>query len=580
MENHLKVSPFRNIFSHLWIFIVMIAFTFVYARSLTFVYIDGDDASTIAYHLMGRNKDLQPAYSAYQGMMDKMLSYLPQEEDLLRRISMLITGIAGIFMVILILILVFEWVDCENAPPKKMLITVITLLAAPELFFFGLVYSPTLVALCLLLTAHLILRRVFRSPNWLDFADKKQITYIILSLLLFGFGVSFRWNTILYMFVIAVDLILLQSDISKPLLPQLKKRIGFGFSWLFLALMTSIIMIFISGYGYADFIDTFGIIAFVVNQSGSISTGTGTPFKEVILNAALTLSPMFTPAFGLITMTGFVAFVRRRDPLILVILVGILSALPFAKSGVPKFIITSLPIFVLCFVQGIITLWGRIGQNWVKLTVNLMLFLLLLTPWMLGIRVVRGGTAYGPGFEIRPYDYVDFIGPMQFSVILDSGAAFPTPEGQRPLYGYAYALIGGDWRQFMLKKDAERTADIQYAILLGCPIVITNWSPDYYLNKLYAMGFKTNDPYYPDEHYFTQRDFMNLEHQSVTLLIHEIEEDNANDFVAHLFDPIIKSDKIVITGYPSVMRYFYSHYPEAMESIGPVSALVELDRLR
>lgn len=178
---------------------------------------------------------------------------------------MLTTGIAGIFMVILILILVFEWVGSENTPPKKWLIAIVILLAAPELFFFGLVYSPAWVAMCLLLTAHLILRRAARNVNWLDFADKKQIAYIILSLFLFGFGVSFRWNTILYMGVIVVDMILLQPGASKPLSPHLKRRIGFGISWLFFALMVSIIIIFISGYGYTDFINTFGVITFVVN---------------------------------------------------------------------------------------------------------------------------------------------------------------------------------------------------------------------------------------------------------------------------------------------------------------------------
>lgn len=580
MPNRTRDGSFSILSSNFWIFIVILAFALVYVRSLTFVYVEGDDASSIAYHLLGRNEDLQPAYPAYQGMMDKLLSFLPPDEGLLRHVSMLTTGIAGIFMVILILILVFEWIACENILPKKWLIAIILLLAAPELFFFGLVYSPTWVAMCFLLTAHLILRRAARNASRLDFSDKKQITYIILSFLLFGFGVSFRWNTILYMGVIVVDMVLFQPDTSKPLSPHLKKRIRFGVLWIFSAMMSSIIMIFISGYGYADFIDTFGIIAFVVNQSGAISAGPGTPLKEVILNAALTLSPMFTPAFGLLTMLGFIIFVRRRDPLTLVILVGVLGMLPFAKSGVPKFIITSLPVFVLCFVQGLITIWNGVGRGQGKLGINLTLFVLLLAPWILGLRVARGGTAYGPSFEIRSYDYIDTTGGMQFSVILNSGAAFPTPEGQRPLYGYGYTLVGGDWREFVLKKDAERTAVIQYAISSGYPIVTTNWSPDFYLDKLYAMGFKTSNSYLDSEQYFTQRDFINSEHQLVTLLNRNVEEGDANDLVMHLFDPIIKSDKVVITGYSSVMRFLYTYYSKDMQSIGPISAIVELDKLR
>jgi len=579
LPNRNKNWSFTDLFSNLWIFIVIIVFAFIYVRSLTFVYVEGDDASSMAYHLLGRNKDLQPVYSAYQGMMDKMLSVLPPAEGLLRHVSMLSTGIAGILMVILILKLVFEWVGSENMPPKKWLIAIVVMLAIPELFFFGLVYSPTLIAMCLLLTAHLVLRHVARNANWLDFSDKKQITYIILSLLLFGFGVSFRWNTILYMGVIVVDVILLRSDASQPLTPPLKRRIWFGFLWLFLALIFSVIMIFISGFGYADFVSTFNVITFVLNQSGAISVGSNVPLKDLILNAALTLSPMFTPAFGLLTLVGIIVFARRRDPLILVVLVGVLSILPFAKSGVPKFIITSLPVFVLCFVQGLITLWSRLGNGRVKLAVNLALFLLLLAPWVFGLRVAREGTAYGPGFEMRPYDYVDITGGMQFSVRLNSGAAFPTPEGQRPLYGFGYALIGGDWREFMLKKDAERTAVVQYAISSGYPIVTTNWSPDFYLDKLYEMGFKTNDPYYVSNQYFTQRNFTNSEHQSVTILIHGTEESEANDLVVHLLDPIIKSNKVLITGYSSVMRFLYTHYPESMEAIGPISAIVEPDKL-
>ena len=103
LPNRNKNWSFTDLFSNLWIFIVIIVFAFIYAESLTFVYVEGDDASSMAYHLLGRNKDLQPVYSAYQGMMDKMLSVLPPAEGLLRHVSMLSTGIAGILMVILIL---------------------------------------------------------------------------------------------------------------------------------------------------------------------------------------------------------------------------------------------------------------------------------------------------------------------------------------------------------------------------------------------------------------------------------------------------------------------------------------------
>jgi hypothetical protein len=208
------------------------------------------------------------------------------------------------------------------------------------------------------------------------------------------------------------------------------------------------------------------------------------------------------------------------------------------------------------------------------------LLLVLAAPWGFGLRVEYPGTSYGPGFEIRPYDYEDFAEGTQINLVFDAGAAVPTPEGQRPLYGYGHVLAGGDWREFMLQKDIERTKVAQYAISAGYPIVITNWSPDFYVDKLYEIGFWTDDPYTAGGQYFTRRDFANLDLRSVTLLIRELEESEVEDLIAHLFDPVINTDKVIVTGYPSVMRYLYTRHPEAMESIGPISAIVELEKLR
>ncbi|MDO8336230.1 MAG: hypothetical protein Q7T74_05640, partial [Candidatus Saccharibacteria bacterium] len=195
-----------------WIVLLIVIFGLVYIQSMTFVYVEGDDATSIAYHIMGRNKDIQSVYTPYQGMMDKMLGFLPSNEVLLRFTSLFATNLAAILMVMLILMLVFDWSRRQNITLPKWLITLSVLLAVPELFFLGLVYSPTLIAMCLLLAAHLILRYASRNANWLKFNDKKQIAYIVVSLFLFGFGVSFRWNTAIYAVVIIVDLILLQPD--------------------------------------------------------------------------------------------------------------------------------------------------------------------------------------------------------------------------------------------------------------------------------------------------------------------------------------------------------------------------------
>jgi len=55
-------------------------------------YIEGDDATSIAYHALGRIESLQPHYAGYQGMMDKVLILLPANEALLRTFSILFSA--------------------------------------------------------------------------------------------------------------------------------------------------------------------------------------------------------------------------------------------------------------------------------------------------------------------------------------------------------------------------------------------------------------------------------------------------------------------------------------------------------
>ena len=95
--------------NNLWIVLLIVIFGLVYIQSMTFVYVEGDDATSMAYHIMGRNKDIQSAYTPYQGMMDKMLGFLPSNEVLLRFTSLFATNLAAILMVMLILMLVFDW---------------------------------------------------------------------------------------------------------------------------------------------------------------------------------------------------------------------------------------------------------------------------------------------------------------------------------------------------------------------------------------------------------------------------------------------------------------------------------------
>jgi hypothetical protein len=350
-----------------WVLLVVILFGIVYQLSGTLVYVEGDDASSIAYHLMGRDDNLQPPYSPYHGMMDKVLGIFPPQEDLLRVVALGTTRIANILMVILILFLTFDWLNKKISPVWRAIFSVVVLLAVPEIFYFGLVYSPTMIAMCFVLLTHLVLRMSYRNPTSAS-NHHRSLSYGA-ALILFGLGVAFRWNVVTYGLVITVDLMIIQ-----PASEHFRNRLITATVWGVFALLSSFLMINLSGYGFSDFIEKSGTIKYVINQAGTLNFEAGTSYKEILMRSVLTLSPMFSPIFSLIILGGIIKLVRNRDRMGFIFLAGFLGIVPWLQSGVPKFIITILPVLIFTFAFGLESLKITSGKNAEETYLLLLLF--------------------------------------------------------------------------------------------------------------------------------------------------------------------------------------------------------------
>jgi hypothetical protein len=565
-----------SLYKKSWIFIIVFIAGCVYGVTRTDVYVEGDDATSIAYHLLGRNKNLQPAYSPYQGMMDKLLSFLPSREFLLRVVSQDVTRVAAIAMIVLIMSLVFDWAKRDKYSAKsKILISFAVLLAVPEFFYFGLDYSPTLVAMCLVLSAHLVLRRVYYVIQAPKAKTTRNIICIAASLLLFGFGVAFRWNVIVYEAVIIVDLVANKKiEDSKEINPKL---VSFAIIWGALAVLGSIIMIEISGYGFVDILSEIKTALIITKQTGTFDLNANMHVEEIVL----TLSPMLSPGFIIFIFIGFLKVIRDRNPFWQVILISVLGILPWLLSGVPKFIIIVIPSLVFCFVEGFICVIDLIRPKHYNVILYIIIFLMLIGPWVIGIRVTQEGTAWGPGFELRPFNYSDVPG-TKLALSFSSGAAFPTTEGPRPLYGHGYVLLGGGWNKFINAAAVERQRSIDAAISIKAPLVVTSWSPDYYLDDLYAMNYTTTDPFNRNDAsgYFKERNFFRQGGDTVTLLYHELQGAEILNNLQPFMTLNNSTGKIVMVGYSQTLRALYKIYPSAMSVLGPNSAIIDLDVLQ
>jgi len=548
----------------LWFFPTFFVYVIVFWRSLAFVYVEGDDATSIAYHLLGRNIDLQLPYSPYQGMMDTLLSIIPPQENLLRFIGFGLTSLACILFGYLLSRLVFEW-NKGITPTEKPFVSLLILFAAPELFYLGLSYKPTLIAIDLLLLSHLLVR----SINSGDVNSPKNRAIFIGSIILFALGVSFRWNTIVYGAVIAVDVffITLQGI-------ETRKKVRFVLIWGVLSILFSVIMILLSNIKFFD-------LSHAVNTLGMVLNQVGTDGSDAYLSMILGLSPLFTPAMVILSMTGFFIIARKKDRVWIPVIVGFLGILPWLRSGAPKNLITFIPELVLCFTFGLYAVWDVVKPVWLKYVIRGAMLAVLVIPWVIGVQIVWGDTAWGPGFELKPFDRPEAKG-NQFNLVFASGSAFPTPGIPRPVYGYFDNLIGGTLKSFEQQISRENTLVVDTAISKNLPILMTSWSPDFFVIDLYTRGYVTKDGAYNVSGIgkdFYQREFVKGEGQPVWLYHGEISDDDGELISQKVVEFESQYQQLILVGYPGTMRSLYLFCPAALEPIGATSAIIDMQHL-
>jgi hypothetical protein len=520
-------------------------FALVYVRSLTFVYIEGDDAMSVAYHAMGRVRALQPAYSPYQSMMDMILRLLPTDEPLLRVFAIALTSIGAPLLVLLIARLAIELAGDTIAlswPEASLLIPLI----APEFLYLGLVYTPALLAMSAAVGAHLLVRRarIDQPRFWI-------------SLVLFGVGTACRWDMVAYGAVVAADLAF------GPGLPQPRReRIRTALVWGASAIASWFLCLLSSGYGLPILMRTL------------LTAGPMESFAGVRVVAA-TVQTLATPAFVLFFAAGLLFLVRRRKRIVLLMLVGIVVVVPYLEFGVPKWLLVAVPGLVVCALVGFSLLWRT------NLAVRAALAACIAAPWFFGVHATFGDSAYGPGFQVQPFDRAS-SGRSSIRPVAGAGALIPTSEGPRPLGGHAWVLLGGGWRKNAIEGSEERSRAIHEAIDRRLPL-LADLGQGYAVATLAAMRFTTSDswrrvlgPSFVEERRFRSPD------GSARLNVLRLRDRESLYIAAGIarLEELSGSRELVIYGYTSTLRRCYLLAPDALESLGATAAVVDLEKLR
>jgi hypothetical protein len=480
---------------YFYIFLLIAIFAIVYATSLTFVYVEGDDAATILYHALGRNSQMASPYAVYQGMFDTVLSLLPVNEPVLRIFAITISALAGVVFTILCLTLVFAWLGIESGYTRNQL-SVVAVLLSPELFFLGLVINPSLIAMSLVLTSHLIVRGCILHGSLLK--SKGALLRILSSAILFGIGVSFRWSIIVYGLIIVVDLVFFEQKLHWKIFTQIKDRLIIGFLWGGLGLFFSYLAIVISG--------SDGETLWRVLQGSSQWISTNFNFSLFTL---LKFTSLISLVVLLVFFIGFGSFIRRRMDLTLIVLVSFLPIIPVLYSGEAKQMITFFPALFLCALLGVYKIAAvRPSSRNLGIIIKVVMICFIIAPWIIGIKIYSPDTLWGPGFEMRkPGESInpskktlfnagglEHVWPDRILSIgnimlgYNDGLAYSTAEGPRPLGAYGAVLLGGKWRSFVLDINTELDQAIQLAVKKNIPILMDDMYANIYI-RIISKGF-------------------------------------------------------------------------------------------
>lgn len=553
---------------HAWIVLVVALFGIVYACSLTFAYIDPDDAVSIEYHILGRNDVVQPPFERFQLGMDNLLSLLPAREPILRVWAMITTSLAALVFVVLILLLTFACADVHS-PWLKSIVALVLLLAAPEFLYLGLLYTPMLVGMCCAVGGHLLLRKTLREEALPGYDTPWKNRGILLSGGLLGLGGVFRWDILAYGAIIALDIMLNHQSMYRDHPATLPRR--------FRLVMTVGVAAFIVWLGMELVTNDFSK-AIPEMLAAAEETREETQVGDIRVFGALAM--FFSPAFLVAAFVGAFHMVLRPGPNRWCVLFLALFAALWPFWSTTKEILVLVPAFAMLFTQGFVRLWHQGSRTTGSHLTRVLFAAVLLLPWVLGLRMTYGDSGWGPGFEVAPFTHPVNEGIRNLDIVADAGAAFPTNEGVRPLFGHAYVLLGGEWRDHANSHYEEIQRALKVAINQSMSVLVGMHYDAFVMNNAVRMGFMTNDP---ERRGFEVRPVVRrlsdatggelmLFRQPLGALV----RDSTNVL------QILRAtgeDRVVCWSEPGQMRFLYDFAPEALRELGPRTAILDIRRL-
>ncbi|MBP9688506.1 MAG: hypothetical protein KBE91_02770 [Bacteroidia bacterium] len=481
----------NNTLKYLIILSPYLLLTLVCILNLSWNITDHDDGHTLGFHNMGRNPDIQRSYGAYDSMCDYLLGFLPINYKILLGFMVGATILSAYAILYYAGNVLKQWFNFTAV--EIGLGQLLFLLAMPEFIYMVFSFKSVYISLAFILVSTNIL-----------FKDINSNKYLIISALLFGLGVSFRWNMIIMGAPIAAILIweiVIKNNWGKALF---KAAI-----WGILALILSLVFIYISGYSPQRMITEY-----IWGKAYMVKTD----FQLIARIGDLSL--FFTPTTALLFMVGIVYLIKNKNTL------GKFSVL-FTSTFLAVAIITIAPSFkflaplwisfIALFIFAI-KYTAQLSKNWQK-TIITLTSIALFSNWFVGLQIDTPSSNWGPGLNVKTeiaslnvFDKNlrtdDRFKLENIKIGFFDGFCLPTSEGMRPLYGHFYALFGRKLHTLDEKLNRE-TDTVLNAASIHHQIIYQDRVNPYLLASYLRLGYRTTDNWQQKNTDYSRRMFTN-----------------------------------------------------------------------
>lgn len=526
---------------------------------------EGDDASTILYHLCGRNPQIQTPYASYNSGLDFLIKITNlHSEESLRTFAILISFISGFLILslsVLFLDAFFKETDFVNNKYRVYLYLLLPFIV-PDIIFHSLIINAAFISFVFLLSSLIV---------FIKFLKTNQNNFLYLSTLLFAISIPFRW-TMLISLPLYMGFALYYNPIhyySKNTLLLFLKIIIANLVGVFLA----IIFIYVTGYNLQGILDT------IISTTQYIENS-----ETSYLSILATGSAFLTPSLLFLTLlAGFRIYeIQKKQPnfIISILSLVMLSISPcFIVGFFPsyKFLITLYPMILVILALGFDYLLGR------KLFA-ILFFVLLIGPWFIGIQLDVKGTFCGPGFELNTKKTDDVVllesknPDMRLKIDkihlkLNSGFYLPMLEGPRPLYGYFYVLFADGWKNQIDLFTEERKKTFNYLIKNKNAVYIQDRRAAYFQCDLFRDGLTTQTNYLTKNNIL----YRNFKNESVSINVYVIPDNCSKiDWLTNYLKQT-KNTVIYRSTYSNEILKIYKNKKNKVEIFGPFTAIKKVD---